>query len=152
MCAEQDTDVPFGTHSQYHHRRSSEGSRMRPVRVELITYAPAAFFHCQHCELTFDRVGVGEQLRRDQARSALPDDLLQDYQALSDCVHDLLARHGGDLQVRVIDAASVEGVWKSVRHGVYRYSAIVIEGGERRAGIDVETLRSAVERQLTAIM
>lgn len=121
---------------------------MRPVRVELIAYAPAAFFHCQHCEITFDRVGVGERLRRDQARNALPDDLLAEYQALSDSVRDLRARHGDDVEVRVVDAASVEGVWKSLRYRLYRYPAVAINGRGRHAGIDAGTLCSAVEQEL----
>jgi len=41
---------------------------MRPVRVEVITYTPTFFFHCQHCEITFREMGVGTAMRRDQAR------------------------------------------------------------------------------------
>lgn len=121
---------------------------MRRVRVDLITYAPAAFFHCQHCELTFDHVGVGEQLRRDQARNALPADLTREYQALSDAVHDLVAEHGERVEVHLVDAASIEGVWKSLRHGLFRYPAVVINGRGRLAGIDVEMLRALVAQEL----
>ena len=65
---------------------------MKPVSVEVITYAPTVFTHCQHCELAFGEVGIGERLRRQEAAEALPDDLARDFQALSDWVHALLER------------------------------------------------------------
>ncbi|HEV2357368.1 MAG TPA: hypothetical protein VGZ23_07140 [bacterium] len=54
----------------------------RPVRVEVIAYAPTAFYHCQHCEVAFDEAGLGRPIRDEQ----LPDDLLHEYQAMSDWV------------------------------------------------------------------
>ena len=51
---------------------------MKPVSVEVITYAPTVFTHCQHCELVFGEVGIGERLRREEAAEALPDDLSRD--------------------------------------------------------------------------
>ena len=67
---------------------------MKPVTIEVITYAPTVFYHCQHCELTFQEMGIGEKLRREEAAAALPDDLARDFQALSDWVHRLLERFG----------------------------------------------------------
>jgi hypothetical protein len=30
------------------------GSSMQPLSVQIITYAPTAFRHCQHCEMAFE--------------------------------------------------------------------------------------------------
>ena len=122
---------------------------MKPLRIEIITYAPTAFFHCQHCELAFDQVGLGERIHREEAREALPDDLRREFQELSDWVHGVLDRYGDRVRVSVTDAASIEGLWKSVRHLVRRYPAVVIGGKEKRIGTDFEALEPVIERYMS---
>lgn len=121
-----------------------------PVTVDVITYAPTVFFHCQHCEVTFQEMGLGERLRRDSARSAVPDDLARDYQELSDWIHGLLMRHGRGLRIRVIDAMSIEGVVASIRHRAWRYPAVIVDGRDKRIGRDFASLEPLIERRLTA--
>jgi hypothetical protein len=121
---------------------------MRLVRVEVITYTPTFFYHCQHCELAFQHMGVGEKVHRDQARESLPEDLRREFDALSLWVHDLAERYGDRVRVKVIDAASIEGFWKSLRYGVRRYPAIVIEGTEKHVGTDLESMWPAIDRRV----
>jgi hypothetical protein len=127
------------------------GRSMRPVRVEVITYAPTVFAHCQHCELTFGHAGLGEKIRREQARESLPEDLRHEYQAVSAWVHGLRERFGDRLSIKVVDVASVEGVWKAFRHRLRRYPAVVIQGERRYVGAeDLDEARRVVERYVTA--
>jgi hypothetical protein len=119
----------------------------KPVTVQVITYAPTVFYHCQHCELAFQEMGLGERLRRQEAAESLPDDLARDFQALSDWVHSLLQRFGPQIRVRVIDAASVEGVVASVRHRVGRYPAVIVDG-EKRIGTDFSALDPLIEQRV----
>jgi len=118
------------------------------VRVEVITYAPTIFTHCQHCEVAFGRAGLADRIHREQARESLPDDLRQEFAAVADWVHALVMRHGDRVAVRVIDAASVQGVWKSLRHGTRRYPAVVIDREERFVGSDLGPAEIEVERRL----
>lgn len=127
-----------------------ERAPAKTVRVEVIAYAPTAFYHCQHCEVAFREAGFGERIRAEQLTHALPEDLLQDYQALSDWVHALTEYYCGRVVVKVIDAASVEGFWKSLRYGVRRYPAVIVEGREKCSGIDSATVRHLIERFLPA--
>jgi len=108
---------------------------MKPVRVTVITYAPTVFRHCQHCEVAFDEMGLGEKLRRSQAAEALPDDLATEYAQVSDWIHGLIERHGHQIAIDLVDAASLEGVVRSLRHGVRRYPAVVVDGADRHAGV-----------------
>jgi hypothetical protein len=101
---------------------------MQPLSVQVITYAPTVFRHCQHCEVAFEGLGLGERMHRAEAADALPDDLLTDFARVSDWVHSLLDRHGPQVAVTVIDAASIEGFWKSLRHRARRYPAVVVDG------------------------
>lgn len=123
---------------------------MKPVTVDVIAYAPLVFFHCQHCEVTFQEVGLGERLRRAEAAEALPDDLAREYQALSDWVHALLERHGPRLKVRVVDAASIEGFIASIRHRVTRYPAVIVDGRDKRIGADFASLDPLIDRRVAA--
>ncbi|HKX25170.1 MAG TPA: DUF1525 domain-containing protein [Actinomycetota bacterium] len=124
---------------------------MPPVKVEVITYAPTVFAHCQHCELTFGHAGLGESMRRDQVRESLPDDLRAEYAAVSAWVHDLRDRFGDRLRFRIVDVASVEGVWKSFRHRLRRYPAVVVQGERRYVGArDLDEARHVIERYITA--
>lgn len=100
----------------------------RPARVEVVAYCPTAFFHCQHCEITFQHMGLGPGLRRDEARTSLPDDLLDDFHLLLQEVDRLKERHGDHIEIRLIDAASLAGFWLSLRHRLRRYPAVLIDG------------------------
>lgn len=52
---------------------------MRPLKVQVIAYAPTVFYHCQHWELTFRETGIGDRIRQEEAAQALPDDLRREY-------------------------------------------------------------------------
>ena len=120
------------------------------MQVEILTYAPTEFYHCQHCEFVWDSLGVGRRIRDEQRGAGLPPELQAEYTAIADWVAEASARYGNRLTVRVVDVASVEGVIKAVRHRVRRFPAFVIDGRERIAGFDRDRLNAALERRLVA--
>jgi hypothetical protein len=109
---------------------------MKPVSVQVIAYAPTVFTHCQHCELAFQEMGIGQRVRRQQTEDALPRDLALEFQSVSDWVHDLLSRHGPNVRVDVLDAASIRGVISAIRHGIWRYPAVIVDGRTTSIGTD----------------
>jgi hypothetical protein len=120
----------------------------RPVRVEVVTYAPTVFFHCQHCEVAFGQTSIGARVHREQARESLPDDLRAEFAQVADWVHGLVERHGTGVQVRLIDAASIQGFWKSLRHGARSYPAVIVDGQERYAGANLAVAELEIERRV----
>lgn len=102
----------------------------QPLLVEVIAYAPTAFYHCAHCEVAFREIGVSNNFHLEQVESSLPPDLAQDYQALSDWVHELFCLYCDQVVVKVIDAASLEGFFKTIRYGLRRYPAVIV--GKKR--------------------
>lgn len=123
---------------------------MRPVRVEIVAYAPTAFFHCQHCEVAFQQLGIGSRMRHLEADESLPADLQLEYLDLSDWVRDLVARHGARVAVRVIDAASLQGVWTSWRRGVRSYPAVIVEGRHQPVEHDYRELDPVIDHLVEA--
>jgi len=119
----------------------------QPLFIEIVAYAPTGFYHCTHCEVVWKETGFSKGLHEEQVQSALPPDLLQDYQAVSDWAHRLLGEHCDRVLVKVIDAASLEGVWKSARHGLGHYPAVLV-GGRRFIGADFARAEEEIVRQL----
>jgi hypothetical protein len=121
---------------------------MQPVNVTVITYAPTIFRHCQHCEVAFQGIGLGERIHREEAKDALPPDLIADFQRVSDWVHALLRRHRTGVAVSVVDAASIEGVWKSLRHGVRRFPAVIVDGRATAVGAELDAADAVIDERL----
>jgi hypothetical protein len=113
--------------------------------VDVIAYAPTAFFHCQHCEITFQQLGIGERLRHLDADESLPPDLRRAYLDLSDWLHAMRDRHGFRIELRVIDAASLLGIWMSLRHHLRRYPAVRVADGPWVTG-DYRSLEAVIDQ------
>ncbi len=54
------------------------------------------------------------------------------------------------MQVSVVDVASIEGFWKSIRHGLRHYPAVVVAGSEKFVGTDLAAADRVIDRQLAA--
>jgi hypothetical protein len=122
-----------------------------PLLVEIIAYAPTAFYHCTHCEVAWREMGKSNRVHEEQLESSLPEDLQQEYLALSDWVKEMFRVHCDRLIVKVIDAASVEGVVKSLRYKARRYPAIIVNQRGRFIGKDALTLAAGeINRILNA--
>ncbi len=116
-----------------------------PLAVEILAHAPGVFLQCRRCEVALDEVGVGGAVRADQARTALPPEMLEEYARVSGWVAGLAAAYGDRVAVEVIDVASPRGLWKSLRYRVSRYPAIVVDG---EVVGDVASADAAISRRL----
>lgn len=101
---------------------------MAPLRIEILARAPTEFFHCPHCELAFHQLGLGARFRADQRAAALPPDVLAELGELVAWIQTLVDRHGRQVQVSVVDVASIEGFLKALRYRAWRYPTIVANG------------------------
>lgn len=120
----------------------------QPLLIEVIAYAPTAFYHCTHCEVAFRHMGVSNNFHQEQVESSLPADLAQDYQALSDWVHELFRLYCDQVLVKVIDAASLEGFYKTLRYNLHRYPAVIVGKQRRFSGGAFEQASQEIARLL----
>jgi hypothetical protein len=122
-----------------------------PLLVEIIAYAPTAFYHCTHCEVAWREMGKSDRVQEEQLESSLPEDLQREYLAVSDWVIEMFQIHCDRLVVKVIDAASVEGVFKSLRYNARRYPAVIVNRSARFTGENsLQTATNEINRLLTA--
>ncbi len=112
----------------------------KPFLVEIIAYAPTAFYHCTHCEIAWREIGISNQAYEEQLQSSLPEDLTKDYLAISQWVVNVFQRYCQRVVIKMVDAASLEGIWLSLRHGARRYPAIIIG---KQVFVGIGALKSA---------
>jgi hypothetical protein len=106
----------------------------KPLLVEIIAYAPTAYYHCTHCEVAWREMGATNRIHEEQLESSLPEDLIREYQTVSDWVREIFRLHCDAILLKVIDAASVEGFYKSLKYHARRYPAVIVNGKARFMG------------------
>ncbi len=119
-----------------------------PLLVEVIAYAPTAYYHCTHCEVAWRSAGGSNHTHEEQVQSSLPEDLAREYQAVSDWVRELFRIHCDRVAVKVIDAASLEGFYKSLRYSVRRYPAVIVDRQLRFGGGALQDAEKEIARLL----
>ncbi|HEX6511037.1 MAG TPA: hypothetical protein VF157_01975 [Chloroflexota bacterium] len=116
------------------------------VQIEIISYAPTEFFHCQHCEMVWGNLDLGQKLHAEQRETLLPPDLQAQYAAIDEWAAQAMERYGGRLRFKLVDAVSIEGFLKSLRHRSRKFPVFVINGSERLSGFDRHALDEALDR------
>jgi hypothetical protein len=119
-----------------------------PLWIEIIAYAPTAYYHCMHCEVAWREIGVDNRIHDEQVSSSLPVELLHEYQSISDWVNEIFQRHGNLLIVKVIDAASPEGLLKSLRYRLKHYPSIIVDHQAQYTGEKLLEAGKEIDRRL----
>jgi hypothetical protein len=118
------------------------------MKLEIVAYTPSEFFHCMHCEFVWNAAGYGQTMHAEQRDSSLPSDLAEQYQRIGEWVQDLVDRHGSRIEINLVDAASPQGLFKAVRHRLWRFPAFIVDGKAYSARGDLATVTTEVERAL----
>ncbi len=122
-----------------------------PLLVEIIAYAPTAFYHCTHCEVAWREMGASNRIHEEQVESSLPADIAKEYEAVSDWVKDIFGKYCDRVVVKVVDAASIEGVYKSLRYNARRYPAVIVGREKRFTGVaSLDDAAGEIARRLPA--
>jgi len=107
---------------------------MRPITVEIVAYTPTEFFHCMHCEVVWHEGGIGQKIHAEQRAAALPAELAEQYAQIGSWATDLVDRFGERVRLRIVDAVSLEGFFKTLRYRLGKLPAIVVDGRNRCDG------------------
>ena len=93
--------------------------------------------------------GVGRKIHREQLDSGLPADLAAEFHSLSEWAQGLPQRYGSRVTVRLVDAASIEGFFKSLFRRFNRYPAFVVNS-KKYVGSDFSRVDDLISERLTA--
>jgi hypothetical protein len=80
-------------------------------------------------------MGLRQKVQRELMDSGLPADLMAEFHQLSEWAHTLRGKFGSGVNVRLVDAASIEGFFKSLLRRFWRYPAFSV-AGRRYVGSD----------------
>ena len=105
-----------------------------PLLVEILAYAPTAYYHCTHCEVAWREMGMNNRIHEEQLQSSLPADLIEEYAVVSNWVKELFKTHCDAILLKVIDAASIEGFYKALKYNARRYPAVIVNKKTRFLG------------------
>lgn len=130
---------------------NSASTRNKPILVEILAYAPTQFYHCQHCEVVWHEVGAGQRFHQEQLQSSIPEDLQREYSDLSNWVRESVETYGGRVVFKVVDVASIEGFLKSVRYGVRRFPAFIIDGKDKHTGTDFVRAKHLIDVRVNSL-
>jgi len=123
----------------------------QPLLVEIIAYAPTAYYHCTHCEVAWREMGKTDRVHQEQLESSLPEDLIREYEIVSNWVREMFKIHCDAILLKVIDAASIEGVYKALKYKARRYPAVIVNRKARFLGSQMLSAASEeIARQLAS--
>ena len=92
-------------------------------------------------------MGIRQKVQREMADTGLPDDLKAEFHQLSEWARGLPARYGDRVRLRLVDAASIEGFFKSLVRRFGRYPAFTVEG-QRYVGADFSRVDALIASRL----
>ncbi len=123
----------------------------KPLLVEIIAYAPTAYYHCTHCEVSWREMGMDNRIHEEQLQSSLPEDLIKEYQTVSEWVKEMFRVHCDAVLLKVIDAASIEGFYKALKYNARHYPAVIVNQKARFLGSQMLSAASEeIARQLAS--
>ncbi len=120
---------------------------MKPIQLEIVTRVVTFFDHCRRCQILFDHSGLDEKIHQKEMEE-YPPDLKEEYLKLSDWIRELTQLYKHRLLIRVIDAQSPLGIYKSLRHRIRTYPAFIVEGKEAYKGWDKSQLESLLDKYI----
>jgi len=122
---------------------------MRPISLEIVTRVLTTFDHCRHCEIFFDEAGLDKKFHQKEVNE-YPPDLKEEFAKLSDWIRELTRLYKHRLLIRLIDAQSFLGIYKSLRHRIRKYPTFIVEGKETYTGWDKNQLEGLLDKHIKA--
>src|SRR5574341_789074 len=90
----------------------------QPLEIEIVTYVTGSLNHCDG------------------------------WQRVSDWIYELADGYPGQLVIRVTDAQSMQGLWKSLTKGVRKYPTFIIDHQQKYHGWDRDQLKELIDHRL----
>lgn len=103
---------------------------------------------CSACETLLAEGNLQQEAPHLRGLDEYPADWQEDLRRVSDLVLDLAARYEDRILIRIYDPRSLQGLVKSIRHGVRRYPTFVVDGRAKVVGWDQPGLEQEIRQAL----
>jgi len=109
---------------------------------------------CTTCELMMAQANLG-QAPQERGLDEYPPEWKEEFQRLSITIFTLADRFQDQVQIRIWDPHSLQGMLKSIRYGVRRYPTFIVNGHNKLTGWDSglleQQIQAAVEIRISAL-
>ena len=120
---------------------------MKPILLEVVAKVMTSFDQCRRCKVFFDQTGLNQKIQQ-QEIDEYPPDLREENRKLLDWMGELNRLYKHRLSIKLIDAPSLLGIYKSLRHRIRTYPTFIVEGKETYAGWDKSQLESLLDKYI----
>ncbi len=119
---------------------------MKPVEIEIIyPLITALGLNCRGCNLIFDEAELGAKFR-DCCNEGLPDEWKQSLLRLRNWIQQANELYKHRIQIRLIDAQSLLGLWKQIRYRLFQMPAFILSRKITHVGWDTNALEDLIDR------
>jgi len=95
----------------------------------------------------FGYVGLKDKYR-DACTKEYPDEWKLAVGRLSGWIREISYLYRHRIQIRVIDAQSPLGLWKQIRHGVFRFPAFIVDKKHTYVGWETGKLEALIDERI----
>jgi len=120
---------------------------MKPILLEIVTNVMTSFGQCRRCKVLFDQAGFDQKLLQKEM-DEYPPDLKEELTRLSEWIRELNRLYKHRLSIKLIEAPSPLGVYKSLRYRIRTYPTFIVEGKETYAGWDKSQLEGLLDKYI----
>jgi hypothetical protein len=122
---------------------------MKAISIEVVSNLLTTYSHCTRCEVIFRESGLGTEANRGDIQDD-PAELKEEILKSSDRLGELKQLHKHRIDIRLTDAQSPRGLYKSLIHRQRQYPAFIIENKDVYIGWDRERIEELVDKYLRA--
>ena len=122
---------------------------MKPIHIEVVSKVLTSYVQCGKCSLILDKTGIQEKIRMLDMKG-YPEDLREELSRLSEWLGELLRLYKHRIRIRIINAQSLLGIYKAIRHGIGRYPCFIIAHRDTYVGWDRGELEAVIDAHIRA--
>ncbi|HUH64856.1 MAG TPA: hypothetical protein VLZ07_00355 [Syntrophales bacterium] len=125
-----------------------DNEHMKAISVEVVSNLLTTFGHCSRCDVIFRESGLGKEVNKGDIED-YPAELKDEMLRLSDSLGELKQLYKHRIRIRLTDALSPRGIYKSLIHRLRRYPAFIIERRDVYIGWDRKKIEELVDKYLS---
>ena len=120
---------------------------MKAILIEVVSKVLSTYGHCIRCEPIFLESGVGKRSKVEDI-DEYPPDLKEESLKLSELMCELYQLYKHRIHIRLIDAQSPLGIYKSLVHRFRKYPTFIVEKNDVCRGWDRQKLEELIDKHI----
>ena len=120
---------------------------MKAISLEVVSNFLTTYSNCSRCEVIFRESGLGKEANKGDIQD-YPAELKEEILKLSEGLGELKQLYKHRIDIRLTDAQSPRGIYKSLIHRLHQYPAFIIEKKDVYIGWDRERIEELIDTYL----